>query len=105
MIAQPIDKTVFALDPDIPPAAQRLRLAPSQALPRGWRWRLDGRVLGAATPIAWSPWPGAHKLELLDAQGAVREIAAFEVRGATLRRGSAKTVALAAEGAAADHAR
>ncbi|MFO1338317.1 MAG: penicillin-binding protein 1C [Burkholderiaceae bacterium] len=85
LIAQPIDKTVFALDPDIPPAAQRLRLVPAPGLPRGWRWRLDGRVLGAATATACSPWPGSHRLELLDTQGQPRETVGFEVRGAAAR--------------------
>lgn len=82
LIAQPIDRTVLALDPDIPPAAQRMRIAPAHAMPVGWRWRLDGKVLGAAQPLHWLPWPGAHKLELLDARGEVREAVAFEVRGA-----------------------
>jgi penicillin-binding protein 1C len=86
LIAQPIDRTVLALDPDIPPQAQRMRFAPAHALPAGWRWRLDGRVLGAARPASWSPWPGTHRLELLDAAGAVRETVHFEVRGAQLRR-------------------
>ncbi len=86
LIAQPIARTVLALDPDIPPQAQRLRIAPSQPLPKGWRWRLDGRVLGAAVPAHWAPWPGAHRLELLDPQGTVRETVHFEVRGARTRQ-------------------
>jgi penicillin-binding protein 1C len=86
LIAAPIDRTVLALDPDIPPAAQKLRIAPARAMPSSWRWRLDGKVLGAAQPMLWLPWPGMHKLELLDGRGEVREVVAFEVRGARARR-------------------
>ncbi|HJV71112.1 penicillin-binding transpeptidase domain-containing protein, partial [Ideonella sp.] len=85
LIAAPIDGTVLALDPDIPPSAQRLRIAPARPLTAGWRWRLDGRVLGSATTRHALPWPGMHRLELLDASGAVREVVRFEVRGARTR--------------------
>jgi penicillin-binding protein 1C len=86
LIAQPIANTVLALDPDIPFVAQKLRFAPARALPSSWRWRLDGKVLGAAQPMHWLPWPGGHRLELIDAQGAVREAVAFEIRGAQVKR-------------------
>jgi penicillin-binding protein 1C len=91
LIAQPIAGSVLALDPDIPPAAQRMHFIPAHALPKGWRWRLDGRLLGAAQPMSWLPWPGQHTLELLDERGAVRESAAFEVRGARAIRPGGKT--------------
>lgn len=82
LIAQPIAGSVLALDPDIPPAAQRMHFTPARVLPRGWRWRLDGKPLGPAQPTSWLPWPGRHTLELLDERGAVQEAARFEVRGA-----------------------
>jgi hypothetical protein len=85
LIAAPLDRTVLALDPDIPPSAQRLRIAPARLLPAKWRWRLDGRVLGSATTRHVLPWPGTHRIELLDEAGAVRETVAFEVRGASTR--------------------
>jgi penicillin-binding protein 1C len=81
LIAQPIAGSVLALDPDIPPAAQRMHFTPAHAMPAGWRWRLDGKVLGAARPMGWLPWPGPHTLDLLDERGMVRESAPFEVRG------------------------
>ena len=86
LIAQPIDHTVLALDPDIPPQSQRMAFTPAHTMPAGWRWRLDGRMLGAAARIAWLPWPGAHRLELVDDKGTVREAVRFEVRGAHPRR-------------------
>lgn len=93
LIASPIDRTVLALDPDIPPASQKLRIAPARATPAGWRWRLDGKGLGAAQPMLWQPWPGMHKLELLDARGEVREAVGFEVRGAVAKVANAAKVA------------
>lgn len=82
LIQQPAEGSVIALDPDIPRRAQRLAFTPSGPLPAGWRWRLDGRVLGAAQRFTWSPWPGRHVLALVDARGRVREEVRFEVRGA-----------------------
>ena len=52
-------------------------------------------VLGAARPLPWSPWPGHHVLELVDAKGAVLDAVSFDVRGAQARdaasHGNAKT--------------
>ena len=82
LIASPDDRSVIALDPDIPPAAQRLRFEAVSPLPPGAAWRLDGKRLGAARPLPWSPWPGRHVLELVDAQGSAIDVVRFEVRGA-----------------------
>ncbi len=81
-IASPIDRSTVALDPDIPPQAQRLRIAAVAGTPSTWSWRLDGKRIGAATTLQWAPWPGPHRLELVDPFGVVRETANFEVRGA-----------------------
>jgi penicillin-binding protein 1C len=86
LIASPDDRSVIALDPDIPPAVQRLRFEVAGAPPRGSTWRLDGTRLGAARPLPWSPWPGHHLLELIGAQGAVLDSVAFDVRGAQARQ-------------------
>ncbi|MFL6699066.1 MAG: penicillin-binding protein 1C [Vitreoscilla sp.] len=85
LIASPDDKSVVALDPDIPPTVQRLRFGVAGAPPRGATWRLDGKRLGAARPLPWSPWPGHHVLELVDAKGAVMDTVTFDVRGAQAR--------------------
>ena len=60
----------------------RLRIASARPLPAAWRWRLDGRVIGSATTRQVLPWPGPHRIELLDGAGAVRETVTYEVRGA-----------------------
>jgi penicillin-binding protein 1C len=80
-IANPVDGTIYALDPDIPPAAQRL-LFEGQA----GTWILNGRRLGQGTRLAWSPWPGRHQLQLLDPRGQVLQSVRFEVRGAGLKQ-------------------
>ncbi|QXL84492.1 penicillin-binding protein 1C [Comamonas sp. NLF-1-9] len=82
-ILEPADGTILALDPDIPPAHQRLWLqaAGGQAL----AWRIDGQRVGSGERLAWLPWPGRHKVELLGKGGEVLDSIALEVRGAVLR--------------------
>ncbi|MCL4697310.1 MAG: penicillin-binding protein 1C, partial [Burkholderiaceae bacterium] len=72
-IESPREATVFAIDPEIPLAAQRvvLRGAPGQ-------WWLNGRLVGTGTQIAWLPRPGRHVLERRD--GAASDRIVFEVR-------------------------
>ncbi|MGR2681660.1 penicillin-binding protein 1C [Chromobacterium haemolyticum] len=84
-IAAPVDGSVYALDPDIPPANQRLLLrARGVARPQWW---LNGKRLGAGASLPWFPWPGRHALELRDAKGLVVEKIRFEVRGAVITPG------------------
>ena len=64
---------------------QRLRFEAVAPLPHGAVWRLDGKRLGAARPLPWSPWPGHHMLELVDAKGGVLDAVSFDVRGAQAR--------------------
>ena len=40
------------------------------------------RELGRGSQVGWLPWPGRHRLELLDASGKVLDSVAIEVRGA-----------------------
>ena len=63
-ITSPRDGSVYALDPDIPPAAQRIVFEGEEGT-----WRLDGRSLGRGTSHAWAPLPGRHVLELLGRDG------------------------------------
>ena len=85
LIASPDDQSVVALDPDIPPAVQRLRFEVAGPPPHGAAWRLDGKRMGPARPLPWSPWPGHHVLELVDAKGSVLDSVKFDVRGAQAR--------------------
>ncbi|MBT9513910.1 MAG: penicillin-binding protein 1C [Acidovorax sp.] len=78
-ITAPAPGTVIALDPDIPPARQRLQFTAtgSQLL-----WRLDGKPLGRGPRVAWLPWPGRHVVQITDAAGQVLDEIRIEVRGA-----------------------
>ncbi|MDF1483640.1 penicillin-binding protein 1C [Ramlibacter sp. H39-3-26] len=79
-ITAPAPGTIVALDPDIPPARQRLRFAAEG--PADLRWRMDGRPFGRGPRVDWLPWPGRHAVQLVDARGAVLDELRIEVRGA-----------------------
>ena len=81
-IVRPVDGTILALDPDIPPARQQLLL---QATRSGGRWWMDGQRLGSGAQLHWAPLPGRHVLQLQDAQGRVLDEVRLEVRGAAMR--------------------
>ncbi|MFW7342838.1 penicillin-binding protein 1C [Pollutimonas sp. H1-120] len=87
-IAAPADGVIFALDPDIPPDRQLSALrakSVAAVTARDVSWRIDGRMLGRGGELDWAPWPGRHRIELLDAEGNVLDAVRVEVRGATPR--------------------
>ena len=86
-IVRPVDGATVALDPDIPPAHQRVQLSASAVAgaAQPLRWQMDGRALGAGAQLAWMPWPGRHVVQLLDAHGTVLDQVRLEVRGAGAR--------------------
>ncbi|MGK5080346.1 penicillin-binding protein 1C [Janthinobacterium sp. HLX7-2] len=82
-IVYPAEDSILAIDPDIPPALQRVffQAQGSQAL----RWVLDGKDLGAAAEsISWRPVPGKHALALVNKDGKTLARVAFQVRGNAL---------------------
>ena len=79
-IVSPRDGSIFAIDPDIPPAAQRITFEGERGT-----WRLDGRALGVGERLRWAPWPGRHRLELVAPSGQTLQSVAFEVRGAGVK--------------------
>ena len=86
-ILAPAPGTIVALDPDIPPDRQRLQFAATPSEARAdLRWRIDGRVQGRGVQWAWLPWPGRHRVELVDAGGQVLDTISLEVRGAGLKK-------------------
>ncbi|GJH27620.1 penicillin-binding protein 1C [Caballeronia novacaledonica] len=87
-IGAPTDGTIFALDPDIPPARQRVWFERADSGAR-LAWRLDGKPYGHDARAAWLPWPGRHVLELVDAKGAIVDKVGFEVRGAFAKTAAA----------------
>ena len=87
-ITAPAPGTIVALDPDIPPARQRLQL---RASGQGLYWRMDGKPLGRGPQVAWLPWPGRHVIQITDAAGTVLDEVRIEVRGAGLLPGTAQS--------------
>jgi len=83
-IVSPRDGSVFAVDPDIPPAAQRVTFEGERG-----QWVLDGKVLGTAERWRWAPWPGRHRLSLLGRDNETLQSVAFEVRGAGVKAANA----------------
>jgi penicillin-binding protein 1C len=80
-IVSPRDGSIFAIDPDIPPTAQRISFEGEPGT-----WVLDGKRLGVAPRWSWAPWPGRHELSLVGRSGETLQIVHFEVRGAGLKR-------------------
>ena len=79
-ITSPRDGSLFAIDPDMPPAAQRITFEGEPGT-----WVLDGKRLGATARMLWSPWPGRHQLTLLNRGGEAVQTVRFEVRGAAVK--------------------
>lgn len=79
-ITNPVSGAIYALDPDIPLAHQRLAIGVSGAM-AAHHLVLDARDLGAATgqTLVLAP-PGRHRLRLLDAAGHVVDQIIFSVR-------------------------
>jgi penicillin-binding protein 1C len=76
-ILHPVDGSVYAIDPDIPAHAQRLRFEGRTGL-----WVLNGRRLGVGSHWDWAPEPGRHVLRLEPGGSAPAQEIRFEVRPA-----------------------
>ena len=79
-IASPRDGSIFAIDPDIPPAAQRITFEGERGT-----WRARRPALGVGERLRWAPWPGRHRLELIGARRA-ETLQTVALRGARRRR-------------------
>ncbi len=74
-ITSPVDGGVFALDPDIPLAAQRISFEGEAGA-----WVLNGRLLGHGARLHWLPRPGRHQLQLRTPEGRTLQAVHFVVR-------------------------
>ena len=79
-ITNPVSGSIYALDPDIPLARQRMGVAVNGATP-GHRLILDKKDIGAADsrPLI-NATPGAHRLALVDISGKIVDRVLFTVR-------------------------
>jgi penicillin-binding protein 1C len=79
-ISSPANGMVIALDPDIPPAFQRVPLT-ANGVSEGMVFKLNGAVVGQANgDVLWSPKAGSHLLALEDSAGHTLDRAHFIVR-------------------------
>ncbi len=91
-ITMPVDGTIVAIDPDIPPQRQRMRFR--AAIINGSQnllWAVDGHLIGVGQSIEWAVWPGNHVLELLGTTGIRIDEIRFEVRGAAIQQKQIKS--------------
>ncbi|MCX5590623.1 penicillin-binding protein 1C [Alcaligenes endophyticus] len=83
-ITRPVAGTILALDPDIPPANQRLLLQakgdPQQL--QGLRWVINGQLWASGAQAWWPPQPGRQTIEIYSAQQQRLDTLTIEVRGA-----------------------
>jgi penicillin-binding protein 1C len=80
-IIAPVEGTIIALDPDIPPERQRVVLEVGGATP-GIRWRVDDTDIGPAERLTlWKPKTGKHTITLVDTHLRALTTATIEVRG------------------------
>jgi penicillin-binding protein 1C len=80
-ILAPAAGTIIALDPDIPPTAQRVVFEASQGA-RNSNWILDGHALAPIRgTFLWTPSPGAHNLSIVREPGRAIRTIEFVVRG------------------------
>ncbi|MGL4668896.1 MAG: penicillin-binding protein 1C [Saezia sp.] len=83
-ILEPVNGIIIALDPDIPPENQRIRLISNH---QNVHWRLnDSHIIGTGAQVDWLPLPGRHTLILSDQEGKTLDQIRIEVRGASLSR-------------------
>ena len=81
-ITAPVNGTIIALDPDIPPNRQRVNLTAEGS---NLRWQIDGKSFAKGPSAQWLPWPGRHVVQLADAEGRVLDEVRLEVRGAGVK--------------------
>lgn len=87
-IVSPAAGTILALDPDMPPANQRLALKASlaQEADEPPRWRVGSTLIGHGPEAYWQPLPGRHRIVLEDALGAQLDAVTVQVRDLPLAR-------------------
>ena len=81
-IISPSTGTIIALDPDIPPKAQRVTF---KAEGQNLRWQIDGKHFARGVQVQWLPWPGRHVVQLVSSSGKVLDEVRIEVRGAGVK--------------------
>lgn len=83
-IVQPVQDTILALDPDIPPSHQRVLLeaAGDHSSLDTLSWRINAQVLGVGPRLWWEPQVGSHTIALYAGDRALDTVR-IQVRGRT----------------------
>lgn len=87
-ILSPAHGSVFALDPDIPPANQKIALRAANLVGQANAqvfWHINDQLLGSGPALNWLPIPGKHRIQLLDSGGKLLHHVTIEVRGASYK--------------------
>lgn len=87
-IVLPVSGTILSLDPDIPRDNQRIQLQAGNlgaGRPDHVSWRVGRHILGYGGSLTWKPWPGRHRIQLLDENYVILDEASIEVRASDLR--------------------
>jgi penicillin-binding protein 1C len=84
-IVSPANGAVLAVDPDIPPARQRVLVRVAGARP-GTRLLIGSARHSAQQQVLWKATPGRHVLRLVDEKGVELDQVAVTVRGVSLHR-------------------
>ena len=81
-IAEPVNGTILALDPDIPPQNQQLLLRAQGQGTVSWVWWVDGQALAQGGTVRVPLRPGFMRIELKDENGKQWDQVRVQVRGA-----------------------
>ncbi len=80
-ITSPVQGSVIAWDPDIPPGQQRV-LFEAEPATGSYTWILNNQeMMETQGRFLWAPEKGRYRLELRDQQKRIRDSVEFEVRG------------------------
>ena len=83
-IREPVNGTIFALDPDIPPQNQQLRLLAQGQITEPLVWWVQGVEAGKGAQLRIPLVPGTLRIELKTEQGRLLDQVSVQIRGAQM---------------------
>ncbi|WBM36639.1 penicillin-binding protein 1C [Alcaligenes faecalis] len=83
-IREPVNGTIFALDPDIPPQNQQLRLLAQGQITEPLVWWVQGVEAGKGAQLRIPLVPGKLRIELKTEQGRLMDQVSVQIRGAQM---------------------
>ncbi len=83
-IQEPVNGTILALDPDIPPQNQQLRLLAQGQINEALEWWVQGVKAGGGAQVRIPLVPGTLRIELKTEQGRLMDQVSVQIRGAQM---------------------